>query len=161
MFNDKICQDDCKEVYSCIIPGLIYLSGYKVANNKELLDDLCIKHIVRLGDVEDLKLYIDHIDVQYHTVEIKDSLRCHLTPTILDATIDFIISSTTPVLIHCHAGVSRSATVVMAYLMRIHKKTYQEAKKEVKSKRPCVSPNSTFLKDLQLYFSRIKSLDSF
>lgn len=152
-FMDAAEQDDYKDVCSAIIPGMVYLSGYRVANSREVLEDLSIRHVVRLGDAEDLKLYVDHDDVEYHTIEIKDSVRCHLTPTLLDAAIDFILSATTPVLIHCHAGVSRSATVAMAYLIRVHKKNYREAKNEVCGSRPCASPNSTFLKDLQLYAS--------
>lgn len=150
---DAADQEDYKDVCSTIIPGMLYLSGYRVANNLELLKDLSITHVVRLGDTEDLQLYTDHPEIEYHTIEIEDSVRCHLTPTILDAAIDFILAATTPVLIHCHAGVSRSATVAMAYLIRVHKKSYQEAKKEIRDKRPCCSPNTTFLKDLQLYAS--------
>lgn len=79
----------------------------------------------------------------------------HLTPAILDKAIDFILAATTPVLIHCRAGVSRSAAVTMAYLIRVHGKTYQEAKLMVKEKRPCASPNTTFLRNVLAYYEKL------
>ena len=48
------------------------------------------------------------------------------------------------VLVHCAAGVSRSASIVIAYLMRIKGWTYAEAFSYVKSKRFVICPNSGF-----------------
>ena len=44
------------------------------------------------------------------------------------------------VLVHCRYGVSRSALVVMAYLVLHHKKTYMDAYHFVLSRRPEVEP---------------------
>lgn len=52
------------------------------------------------------------------------------------------------VLVHCVAGVSRSATVVIAWLMH-HKKISKDLAYEiVKTQRPAVSPNNGFLEML-------------
>lgn len=150
-FMNHPAQEDYINVCSTIIPSLLYLSGYVPANNAALLEDLSIKHVLRLGDDEDLLLYETHDDIEYHTIIIEDSLKSHLTRKMLDAAIVFIQSATSPVLIHCRAGVSRSASIAIAYMMRIQGKTYQEAKLLVKSARPCVNPNGTFLRDLQEY----------
>ena len=48
-------------------------------------------------------------------------------------------------LVHCGAGVSRSATVVIAYLMVKEQIGVEEAMAKVKAKRKCVDPNSGFL----------------
>ena len=48
-------------------------------------------------------------------------------------------------------GVSRSASIVIAYLIRNHHMTYNEAFKFVKSKRACVKPNSGFVKCLRAW----------
>lgn len=45
------------------------------------------------------------------------------------------------VLVHCYFGVSRSATVVIAYIMKKYQLTYTEAFEKVKSKRHIVFPN--------------------
>lgn len=44
------------------------------------------------------------------------------------------------ILVHCHMGISRSATIVIAYLMKTQKKTYREVIKFVQEKRPIVDP---------------------
>lgn len=57
------------------------------------------------------------------------------------------------VLVHCQAGVSRSATVVIAYLMKHTLMTMTDAYKYVRSRRPVVSPNLNFMGQL-LEFER-------
>lgn len=57
------------------------------------------------------------------------------------------------VLVHCQAGVSRSATVIIAYLMKHTLMTMTDAYKYVKSRRPVVSPNLNFMGQL-LEFER-------
>lgn len=53
------------------------------------------------------------------------------------------------ILVHCNAGVSRSATVAIAYLMKAEAMTFAEAYDFVKSKRPCIQPNAGFMKQLK------------
>ena len=48
-------------------------------------------------------------------------------------------------------GVSRSASIVIAYLIRNYHMTYNEAFKFVKSKRACVKPNPGFVKCLRAW----------
>ncbi|KAG7282723.1 hypothetical protein CRUP_017649 [Coryphaenoides rupestris] len=57
------------------------------------------------------------------------------------------------VLVHCQAGVSRSATVVIAYLMKHTLMTMTDAYKYVRGRRPVVSPNLNFMGQL-LEFER-------
>jgi len=59
------------------------------------------------------------------------------------------------VLVHCSAGVSRSATVVMSYLMWTEKMSFSQARKEVMALRPIVKIN--FYVQLQDYSDFLKS----
>ena len=52
------------------------------------------------------------------------------------------------VLIHCQAGVSRSATITIAYLMYHTTLSMHEAFRFVKSRRAIVSPNFNFMGQL-------------
>merc|ERR1719273_2383739 len=54
-------------------------------------------------------------------------------------------------LVHCHQGVSRSATVVMAYIMKSQKKTLKETLDFVRARRKQVMPNIGFWKQLSTF----------
>lgn len=55
------------------------------------------------------------------------------------------------VLVHCKMGVSRSASVVIAYAMKAYDWDFQRALKHVKEKRNCIKPNSSFISQLETY----------
>ncbi|XP_073347479.1 dual specificity protein phosphatase 22-B isoform X2 [Pagrus major] len=52
-------------------------------------------------------------------------------------------------LVHCLAGVSRSVTLVVAYIMTVTGLGWQEALAAVKVARPCAGPNLGFQRQLQ------------
>lgn len=55
------------------------------------------------------------------------------------------------VLVHCKMGVSRSASVVIAYAMKAYNWDFSQAWKHVKDKRNCIKPNNSFLLQLETY----------
>lgn len=52
------------------------------------------------------------------------------------------------VLIHCAAGISRSASVLMAYMMHRYQGSYESCLAYIIAQRPCVMPNRGFRKQL-------------
>ena len=48
------------------------------------------------------------------------------------------------VLVHCHAGVSRSATCVIAYLMQERDLAFEDAFSFASKRRPVIFPNMGF-----------------
>ncbi|KAJ9095727.1 hypothetical protein QFC20_006594 [Naganishia adeliensis] len=56
------------------------------------------------------------------------------------------------VLVHCQAGMSRSATVVAAYLMKTLNIPPEEAVEMIREKRPVVYPSETFREQLALWY---------
>lgn len=59
------------------------------------------------------------------------------------------------VLVHCEMGISRSATVVIAYLMSALKMTLFEGYQYVLERRPVIRPNSSFMKQLKEYEKKL------
>ncbi|MCI4379612.1 hypothetical protein PGIGA_G00230180 [Pangasianodon gigas] len=55
------------------------------------------------------------------------------------------------VLVHCKMGVSRSASTVIAFLMKQQGWTLEDALNHVRERRPIVQPNDGFLKQLHTY----------
>jgi protein-tyrosine phosphatase len=55
------------------------------------------------------------------------------------------------VLVHCRMGISRSASMMIAFLMRANGWRVQQAIEYVEQKRPFINPNPGFMKQLQIY----------
>lgn len=55
------------------------------------------------------------------------------------------------VLVHCKMGISRSASVVIAYAMKAYNWNFEQAITHVKKKRSCIKPNKSFLSQLETY----------
>jgi atypical dual specificity phosphatase len=60
------------------------------------------------------------------------------------------------VLVHCRFGISRSASFVIAYLMKSKCQTFLASYKEVKRKRDLIKPNSGFTKQLMSFETKLK-----
>jgi serine/threonine/tyrosine-interacting-like protein 1 len=52
------------------------------------------------------------------------------------------------ILVHCNLGISRSTTLILAYLMKTYNATLYEAFKFLRHRRPIVCPNLGFLRQL-------------
>ncbi|KLO05685.1 hypothetical protein SCHPADRAFT_839052 [Schizopora paradoxa] len=56
------------------------------------------------------------------------------------------------VLVHCHAGLSRSATIVAAYLMYANQIDAATALERLRKVRPATQPNEGFLEQLEVFY---------
>ena len=60
--------------------------------------------------------------------------------------IDYALrKANSKILVHCHAGVSRSATFAIAYMIKYKGFKLQEALKQVQTYRPQCLPNRGFM----------------
>lgn len=59
-------------------------------------------------------------------------------------------------MVHCAGGVSRSASFIIAYLMKKENMTYLDAFAYVKQRRNVINPNPGFKTQLNEYWQKIK-----
>ncbi len=92
-------------------------------------------------------------DVSYHFVDIDDTTRCNIKAHFEPCTafIDKHRKQGISVYVHCAAGVSRSASIVIAYLMKAFNMSYANAFSQLKACRPIIDPNLGFRKQLKVY----------
>jgi atypical dual specificity phosphatase len=85
-------------------------------------------------------------DFNYLVIPVLDmpfvNLACHFQEAI--KYINSVLISGGTVLVHCFAGVSRSATIVIAYLMQELGMTMTDAMNFTRRRRPIVCPNFGF-----------------
>ena len=60
------------------------------------------------------------------------------------------------ILVHCQCGVARSATVIIAYIMKTYNMPMQDAYNHVKDLAPPISPNLGFLFQLREFEQKIR-----
>ncbi|KAI0272300.1 protein-tyrosine phosphatase-like protein, partial [Gloeopeniophorella convolvens] len=135
-----------------VLPRL-YLTDLSSASNEAQLRELGITHVISI--IEWLPDFPESYPLQKLHIPLFDSADANIlehlpttTSFIQDALAE---SSDNRVLVHCFMGVSRSATVVCAYLMAAQGMTPHEALAAVKAKRSIVSPNTGFLRQLEMY----------
>ncbi|KAI8093231.1 protein-tyrosine phosphatase-like protein [Halteromyces radiatus] len=132
-----------------IIPRL-YVGDCISAQDLSELKENKISHIVSLGGFD-----YNHAGIIYKNIHIEDLPKEMIIQHFND-TFDFIEEARsigTGVLIHCQAGISRSATVAAAYMMRKGNIGYEQALTMIKIRRTMVAPNEGFLAQLELYES--------
>ncbi|PWA99020.1 dual specificity protein phosphatase domain-containing protein [Artemisia annua] len=71
----------------------------------------------------------------------------------LEVSLDFIDQARKngSVLVHCFAGLSRSASIMTAYLMRSERLSVQDALASLRQSKPSVCPNDGFLEQLTMF----------
>ncbi|XP_057677502.1 uncharacterized protein si:dkey-175m17.7 [Corythoichthys intestinalis] len=139
-------------VVSAILPFL-FLGNERDAQDLDLLLRLNIGYVVNV--TTHLPLYHLKSGLHYKRLPATDNSKQNLRQ-YFEEVFEFIeeaYQSGQGVLVHCQAGVSRSATIVIAYLMKHTLMTMTDAYKYVRSRRPVVSPNLNFMGQL-LEFER-------
>ncbi|XP_049874265.1 dual specificity protein phosphatase 22-like isoform X2 [Pectinophora gossypiella] len=129
-----------------VLPGL-YVGNYRDSKDPVQLDKYKITHILSIHDAA-RRL---HSDKHYLCIMASDSPDQNLTQ-YFSLCNDFIHAARLRdgnVLIHCLAGMSRSVTVAVAYIMSVTPLTWREALKVVRAGRAVANPNLGFQRQLQ------------
>ncbi|XP_033325886.2 protein phosphatase Slingshot isoform X2 [Megalopta genalis] len=128
----------------------VYLGSEWNASNLEELQKNGVRHILNVTREIDnfFPGMFTYLNVRVYDDEKTDLLK-HW-----DDTFKYITKAKkegSKVLVHCKMGVSRSASVVIAYAMKAYNWDFSQAWKHVKEKRNCIKPNNSFLLQLETY----------
>ncbi|XP_030576450.1 dual specificity protein phosphatase 16 [Archocentrus centrarchus] len=139
-----------------ILPHL-YLGCQRDVLNKDLMQQNDIAYVLNASNTCPKPDFIP--ESHFLRVPVNDSF-CEKILPWLDRSVEFIEkakASNSRVLVHCLAGISRSATIAIAYIMKRMDMSLDEAYRFVKEKRPTISPNFNFLGQLLDFEKKIKS----
>ncbi|CAI0390257.1 unnamed protein product [Linum tenue] len=134
-FFDKECSR---------IADHIYLGSDAVAKNREVLRQNGITHVLNCVGFVSPEYFKD--DLVYKTLWLQDSPSEDITSILYDVFDYFedVREQSGKVLVHCCQGVSRSTSLVIAYLMWREGQSFEDAFQYVKAARGVTNPNMGF-----------------
>ncbi|XP_041705675.1 dual specificity protein phosphatase 8-like [Coregonus clupeaformis] len=130
-----------------ILPHL-YLGSQKDVLNKDLMVQNGITYVLNASNTCPKPDFIS--ESHFMRIPVNDNYCEKLLPW-LEKTNEFIDKakvSNCRVIVHCLAGISRSATIAIAYIMKTMRLSSDDAYRFVKDRRPSISPNFNFLGQL-------------
>lgn len=141
--------------YLCTDPTFIidniYLGSSYNSNNIYTIQKFGIEKIINVTQ-EIPSLFPE---IEYLRIPIRDT-RDSFIENYLENSYQFITKNNKhQILIHCYMGASRSATVVIYYLMKHHKMSLEQALEYLQKKRPIININVNFVKELKDIENRI------
>lgn len=150
--NDTEWVYEMRRVMQEILPKL-FLGPYASGKRREELRAKNITHIMIVRSAIERIIAAKYPEeFKYHIVEIPDVPTVSLLPYLGECK-RFLDEGRAVggVLVHCDSGISRSAAVVIAYVMHELKMTYDQAFQYVSDRRCCVHPNLGFMHQLSEY----------
>tara|TARA_X000000950_G_scaffold109747_1_gene138337 strand:+ start:288 stop:857 length:570 start_codon:yes stop_codon:yes gene_type:complete len=155
---NKLCDFELIENQHEIEKNL-WLGDFRASLDKKFILKNNIKLIVNLS--KNLK-FVDLDHIEKYRVPINDN-RSHESnigmiqhfPILYDK-INSYLNDNKGVLVHCRAGIQRSATLVALYLMKKRRSKFEEVKKFIRSKRCVVFyPLINFYKPIKYFESKL------
>nr|XP_033771870.1 dual specificity protein phosphatase 4 [Geotrypetes seraphini] len=136
-----------------ILPFLFLGSAYHAAR-RDMLDMLRITALLNVSP--DCPNHFEG-HYQYKCIPVEDNHKADISSWFMEAIeyIDSIKNCHGRVLVHCQAGISRSATICLAYLMMKKRVKLEEAFDFVKQRRSIISPNFSFMGQLLQFESQV------
>ncbi|KAF8922069.1 protein-tyrosine phosphatase-like protein [Mucidula mucida] len=145
-------NSDISDRVSEIIPDFLYIGNKNEAESQTIRSRYGITHVLSVyPNVDASRINLppsQHLILKVEDDDSSDLLREFST------TYDFIEGASLDngiVLVHCAQGISRSSTVVAAYLIRKRAMTAGGALDFIRKARPWMQPSLTFLTQLDIY----------
>ena len=153
----KIISEYYSKHLSEIIPNFLYISSYNATKNLELLEKNKITHIINCAADFCENVFEQENKFTYLSFYLKDHVLENIECIFYECIkfIENVREKGGRVLVHCIQGISRSVSIVMAYIIFTKKFTYDKAFNLVQSKREISSPNFGFSIQLQNFYARL------
>lgn len=138
------------------ITAHLFLSGVTPAMSRSTLAVHQISQIVNCAGMVCPNHFAN--ELSYCTYNLLDTPGQSIVPLFYEtrALIDKAWAEGRRTLVHCHQGVSRSATVVIAYMMATYNMNVDSALRAVRAARGIAAPNAGFLCQLIAWDGRLK-----
>lgn len=137
-----------------VIPGFMFLGDDRQATDPRVLRGLGITHVLDATGVESSRGVVRSLGLSYLHFDVEDSEMQDIAQHFPEA-IAFISSAKSGggrTLVHCRAGISRSTSFVLAYMLHSREcPSLKAALHAVMLQRPWVSPNIAFRAQLRAY----------
>jgi protein-tyrosine phosphatase len=130
-----------------IIKNKLYLGDMFDANDADVIKNTNISGIVCVA--ERLKIINSNPNVTVYKYELSDDYNCNIS--LYFDEIGAIINKENIVLVNCAAGISRSSTIVIAYIMKYYNLDLKKTFIYVRNKRRQICPNKKFMECLLDY----------
>lgn len=133
-------------IEQCEDGGAIYLGNLEAASNLEYLKRHNIGAVLTVAGGTGLRYNV--YDMPMHEIINADDALYQDLSQYFNRMINFIENARkkTNILIHCYAGISRSVTSLVAYIMNKYGWTYERTLSYVRSQRSIANPNPSFVK---------------
>eukprot|EP00048_Salpingoeca_helianthica_P021081 m.10209 g.10209 ORF g.10209 m.10209 type:complete len:231 (-) comp5565_c0_seq1:29-721(-) len=135
------------------LPGALLLGSRDAADSEEILEKHGVTHVLNVA-AGIAPAFPERF--KYLSITILDLPETNIVD-YFEKSFSFLDAarSVGAVLVHCNAGVSRSASIVAGYLITKMRQPYTTVLAEMKRRRPAVRPNDGFDKQLRAFSARI------
>uniref|UniRef100_A0A3P8T8K9 Dual specificity phosphatase 19b n=1 Tax=Amphiprion percula TaxID=161767 RepID=A0A3P8T8K9_AMPPE len=143
-------EDTSLDLQVGVVRPFLLLASQDAAHDVDTLQRFKVSHVLNVA-YRVSNLLPDQL--VYKTLQILDLPDTDIT-SYLDECSSFIDQARDQdgvVLVHCNAGVSRSSSIVIGYLMLREELSFDDAYDQVKQARPSIRPNPGFYQQLQNY----------
>ena len=133
----NIINTDSKKLY---LGDMFDVNDDKTLRKNNISTIICVAEGITINKTPNINIY---------RYDLQDTYDCDIS--IYFDEISDLIHKQNSVLVNCAAGISRSSTIVIAYMMKYHNLNLKDAFLYVRERRNQICPNKKFMKYLLEY----------